>query len=278
MTKSKSIAMIAAAYLLVLAPAAWSVAAASRFRMRAEVEVNAGVVRLGDLLLEGKAPGLPDLGTVVALAPQPGAELVWPRAQLRRQLQAAGLDPAIFAIPERVIVTRRALPVARRFVLDALAQHFHHRVAAGDIEFSPPLTTAIGDPGIEVVAARLDLGRGGMDVRCRATADPRLLPFMVFMRLPATELALQRRRPLLEAAVAAVAPPELVTPGRLAELSIANHGFALTTAVMPLQAGRAGDTVRAVSLATHAVLQVRVVGRDRVDSVNPMLEASHAFH
>lgn len=236
------------------------------FSLRSHVEVASAVVRLGNLLAPrgSKHADLPpDADRVLALSPEPGSPQIWRRQQIRQRLIGAGLDASQFEIPAQLVITRQAAPVAEGFVLAALAAHLGHPVAAADVDYTAPLTSVPERPGIVVTGSSLDARRGGLDVRCRASNDPHLLPFMVFVRLPASELASLRTTPMAVLA-AQQQKPELVHPGQIAELDIHGAAFALHAEVMPLQSGRAGDHVRAVSLATHAILEVEVVDRNRV--------------
>ncbi|MGH9479975.1 MAG: hypothetical protein ACRD1A_12145 [Terriglobales bacterium] len=269
-------------------------APAPRWRLRASALVATPQVTLADLLLPSPsspaaAPAL--AAAVLGPAPQPGSPLLWTRAQLAAHLRAAGADPARFAIPAEVQVIRRAAPIARAQVAAALARYLRRPIAPASLQFNPPLTTAPGDPGIAVVSTRPDRLRGALVAICRARLDPALLPFTVLLPLadaPAPAVASAAAQPTLgptqpglglARAPAHTAPigsgdgeaalppaPILVLPGRPATLTIRTTGFALTSRVMPLQAGHAGQRIRAQSLVTHALLSVIVTGPNAVAS------------
>ncbi len=247
---------------------ATAAAAAPGWRIQPRVRVSASVVRLGDLLAAGASAPAGVRRLVLSAAPQPGMPLRWSAAQLASRLRSAGLLPGEFQIPARIEIERQAQPIPTAAVLQALTVYLRRPVLGSEVAFTPPLTTA-ADPQVQVLRAVPDRVHGRLEVYCRATKDLRLLPFAVSVRLSPAEQALQARqasavwRPHPE-----VAPkPVLVRPGRTAQLVIEQPGFALTTLVQPLQEGRQGDRIRVRSLATKAILQVVVTGRDQVGSL-----------
>jgi len=272
--------LAAAGLALAAAPRPNTTAAApARWRLLAAAAVGQPLLRVGDLLADpGSGPVPAWQETVLAAAPQPGTLLVWSRAQAAARLRLAGLADIPFSIPAQIEVRRLAWPVARRPVLAALAAYLHHPVAGADVEFAAPLTTVTGDPGIAVESSRLDVAHGRMMLVCRARQDAQLLPFAVFLRLPAAEMVARRRAAVLPAVAAprAAAAPYWVQPGHAAEWHIASSAFSLTTQVMPMQAGRGGQIIRAVSLATHAAVRVQVIGPNQVRSAPAT--AAEAFH
>lgn len=251
--------------------------------MRPRVRVQARVVTLGDLLAP-QAPSVAPpsqvlLALVLAAAPQPGMPLRWSAAQLSARLRGAGVPAADFVIPAEVEIERQAAPVPAAAVLTAASAYLHRPLAAADLEFLAPQTTA-RHPAVMVLRSQPDVAHGRLDLICRAQNDPQLLPFTVSVRVPAAELEQQARQRWLRAfaaprAVSAARPalPLLVRTGHLARLTINDPGFALVTLVEPLQPGRAGDIIRVRSLATKAVLRVRVTGIDQVSSLTIALTA-----
>ncbi|MGH9485779.1 MAG: flagella basal body P-ring formation protein FlgA, partial [Terriglobales bacterium] len=192
----------------------------------------------------------------------------WSREQFTARLRSAGVAPGEFAIPKVIEIRREAQPVPAAAVHEAIATFLHRTLAPADIRFTPPLTTAT-TPVVAVLRSVPDLVHGRLEVICRAQNDPRLLPFAVSVRMPAAALARQELRRGVQKSDAAVRTPlvpqpELVKPGRMAKLVISQPGFAMTTLVQPLQAGRKGDHIRVRSLATKAILQVLVTGHDQV--------------
>ncbi len=268
-------------------------AAAPAWRVRAHAEINATVLRLGDLLAPGEGAALPPelRHLALAAAPQPGMPLRWSRAQLEARLRSAGVPPRDFVIPAAIEIERRAAPVPVAAVLAALRTVLHRPLTARDVSFLAPLTTA-AQPEVKVLRTRPDIAHGRLEVICRAQNDPALLPFSVSVRVPTAELTQQTRQRWLRSRMVAARPtmplaarpapaPMVVRPGQIARLSISDPGFALVTLVEPLQPGRAGDIIRVRSLATHAVLRVRVTGPDQVSSLpnalaTPPQESPHA--
>lgn len=246
--------------------------------LAAHVQVTGSAVRLQDLLVQGAAITAAEAATVVIpVAPAPGSPLDLNREETRSRLNAAGLDADEFAIPERMEITRAARPLPLRYVQAALAAHLHREIAADAIHYTAPLITAAGDPEVVIESERGDLVRGELDLRCRARRDPALLPFTVAVRLPRAELLAMR--PARAAAATAHAPAlVLVHPGQAAALEVNEKGFQLVTQVMPLEAGRQGERIRALSLATHATLEVEVSGPNQVRAVTVVAEAPHAQH
>lgn len=274
---------------VLIALLAGTALAAAPWRIRAHVAVNARVVTLGDLLAPLPSDAVPPpalSGLVLAAAPQPGMPLRWSAAQLTSRLRSAGVPTADFAIPAEVEIERRAAPVPEAAVLSAVSAYLRRPLHPDDLDFLAPLTTA-AEPAISVLRSQPDVAHARLDVICRAQNDPQLLPFTVSVRIPAAELAQQARQRWLRAfaashATAAAPRPAspLVRTGRLARLSISDPGFALVTMVEPLQPGRAGEIIRVRSLATKAVLQVRVTGPDQVSALPnafaaPPQEAPH---
>ncbi|MGH9394516.1 MAG: hypothetical protein ACRD1E_10135 [Terriglobales bacterium] len=245
--------------------------------LASHVAVAGASVRLQDLLAPGAAAvSAAEARTVVIeVAPAPGSPLGLNREEARSRLEAAGLDADEFTIPVRIEITRVAHPLPLRYVQAALAAHLHRAIAPDGIRFTAPLITAEGDPDVVVESERADLIRGELELRCRARRDPALLPFMVAMRLPRTELLALRPVP---AAVtpARAAAAVLVHPGQVAALEVKQKEFQLVTQVMPLEAGRAGERIRALSLATHATLEVEVTGPNQVRAITVVAEAPHA--
>lgn len=163
-------------------------------------------------------------------------------------------------------------PVAEGEVRRAVELYLHRGVAPGTLQFDAPWTTA-ADSRVQVVSVRADAARSALALECRLPGDTTLLPFLVLVRLPAGSPALAQ-----PAASPSLHPPApaLVAAGHVAALTIATSGFALTSNVMPLQSGRAGDRIRVVNLSTHAVLAVEVTGPNQVRSMPRTLEVRHA--
>lgn len=250
---------------------------AAPWQLRADSVVAQPLVRLADLLVQPSAVDRGLQATVLAAAPQPGTPLRWNHAQVENRIAAAGLAPEDFAIPPAIEIHREARSVTAAEVQTALTTYLRRPAEA--MTFVPPLTTVAGDVGLAVTASRPDLPHGRLVLTCRAANDPELLPFTVTVPLPAAELSARRQAALLpaNAVPAAAAPAILVQPGRPAQWLIANTAYSLTSQVMPLQAGRAGQIIRAVNTATHAPVRVRVVGKDQVASVAETdAEAFHA--
>lgn len=151
-------------------------------------------------------------------------------------------------------------PIARRYVLAAVQRYLQHPLAAGaaaGVSYYAPLTTVAGDPELVIAGARPDLRRGGVDLECRATRDPGLPAFTIWLPQAAGW-------PTSAARSAQAAAPVLISPGHLAELDIHQGTMALVTQVRPLQPARRGERVRALSLATHAVVEVEAIGENQV--------------
>ncbi|HET9784736.1 MAG TPA: flagella basal body P-ring formation protein FlgA [Terriglobales bacterium] len=243
-------------------------AATPGWAVRSHSIVSTAVVRLGDLCPAAALPG-DAARAVLSNAPQPGIPLIWTRDQFAARLRAAGLPPAEFEIPVTVTVDRQAQAIPVAAVLTALNGYLHRELAPGDLRFTAPLTTA-ADPAVEVVSARRDAARDDLEVICRAQHDPQLLPFAVSVPLAPGDAARIAQEKLRRAA--ATAPreaearvqPIVVRPGHPATLAISHPGFAITTTVEPLQAGRVGDRILVRNPGNHALLHVFVSGADRV--------------
>jgi hypothetical protein len=243
-------------------------AATPAWTVRPHSMVAAAVVRLGDVCPAAALSGAA-ARAVLSAAPQPGTPLVWTREQFAARLRAAGLPPAEFAIPATVAVERQAQPIPVAAVLTALHGFLHRDFHPGDLRFTAPLTTA-SDPEVEVVSAHRDAARGDLEVICRARHDAQLLPFAVSVPLAAGDQA-RIAQARLQRAVAAASPeappaarPILVRPGHPATLAIRHPGFAITTTVEPLQAGRQGDRILVRNPGNHALLHVWVHGANLV--------------
>lgn len=154
-------------------------------------------------------------------------------------------------------LAQAATPIPARYVLAAVDAHFQQTIAPAAVSYFPPSTTFAGDPGLAIVSARPDLRRGGVDLECRVTRDPQLPAFNIWVRhaLPPPSAAAQLR---------AQPAPLLITPGHIASLSIQQGSMSLLTQVRPLQAAHRGQRVRAVSLATHAVIEVEPIAVNEV--------------
>lgn len=253
------------------------VAALLLIPLLAHAQVGTSSVRLGDLLAPGAGVSAAEAATIVIrIGPAPGSPLELDGAESRARLQAAGLDTERFAIPAHIEITRAAQPLALHWIQAALKQHFHREFAATSILFAPPLSVATGDPGVEVEDARVDRVRGELEVRCRARRDLELLPFTVAVKMTPAELSAMKPPKQAAAAVVNAASPVLVHAGQVAVLAVNERGFQLVTQVMPLEAGRQGEHIRALSLATHATLQVEVAGLNQVRAVTVIHEAPHA--
>jgi hypothetical protein len=259
MKMPKLIGVLGLALPLLAAAPAWTV--------RPHSIVDAALVRLGDVCPAAPAEGAGR--AVLSAAPQPGTPLVWTREQFAARLRAAGLPPAEFDIPATVAVERQAQPIPAAAVLAALRGFFHRELNPGDLRFTAPLTTA-ADPAVEVVSAHRDAAHDDLEVICRARHDAQLLPFAVSVPLAAgdeariAEARLQRAVAAAPAEAARTALPILVRPGHPATLAIRHPGFAITTSVEPLQAGRAGDRILVRNPGNHALLHVFVRGANLV--------------
>ncbi len=250
--------------LLLVSASAYAAPASQPWRVRAHVTVRTPVVRLGELVAPSSAMPAPLAAYTLAAAPQPGIALRWSRAQFSARLRSAGIATSQFEIPLQIEVQRASQPIPVALVLEAVGVALHRPLLEADINFTAPLTTATA-PAVHVLRAVPDRLHGRIEVFCRAEHDPLLLPFLVSVRMSAAERAQHAQSvwPLH----APPAKPILVRPGRTAQLTIAAPGFALTTRVQPLQPGRQGDHIRVRSLATKAILQVLVTGRDQVSSL-----------
>lgn len=258
----------------LIALLAWTLplAAAPAWTVRAHSTVQAAVVRLGDV-----CPGAALAATraVLSAAPQPGIRLVWSDVQFAARLRAAGLTPSDFAIPARVEVERQAQAIPPAAVVAAIGAYLHRPLTAAEVRFTAPLTTA-AEPAVEVVGARRDAAHGRLEVICRARHDAALLPFAVSVAPAPGDLARLAQQKLARATAAPTAAPGapparpiLVRPGQAATLAIRHPGFAITTTVEPLQAGRAGDRIPVRNPGNHALLRVYVTGPNLVSDEAP---------
>ncbi|MGH9392913.1 MAG: flagella basal body P-ring formation protein FlgA, partial [Terriglobales bacterium] len=214
------------------------------------------------------AGALPEAAASATLgpAPQPGTEQHWTRARLQARLRQLGLDPAGFAIPSEIAITRQAEPVSRAAVAAAAATFLRRPVAIDAVHFNAPWSTALA-PKILVVGTRRDLAHDQLDLFCRDANDPQLLPFTVTMAGAATLIPERALGASLATAKDAAAGPVLVAPGQMAAMQLDNPNLALSMQVQPLARGRAGDRIRVWSPATHTTLNAIVVGKNQVRRV-----------
>ena len=240
-----------------------------RVRLRAEVTVQSGTLRLSDLLPADVGAQFKAAAERLSLgrAPQAGSLRVFTVTELRQAIAEIPRETEI-DIPEQVVVRRLGWPLEAGAVRRTLARsNLTHALDFSQATITVPagFTTAVPNPKLEVGAVNSspDHLRLLAQMRCRERAACGSFLAEIVFSVPAVGVRsreLMASEKVTEPNLSSGAGPVLVQPGRMALLVIDGDGFRITQPVMPLKRARLGELVRVSEPLTHRLLMAEVSG------------------
>lgn len=228
-----------------------------------DATVNAGRVRLSDLLVPGASAQLrAALGSIdLGPAPQPGSFRVFTSAELRH---AAGDDfgsTLALDFPAQVIVRRAGWPVSAQSIASALSAA---KLPAGNVHLLGAPVTRTPDALLDAAVMHSEPEADTVLVRFSCRIRSECSPFWGEIHgLDANAVAVGERR-TAPAQFHPVLP--LVTPGHPALLICDEPGMEIRLRVRPLKPAGLGQRVKVVDPDTRRVFFARVKSKDVVAS------------
>lgn len=256
-----------------------------RIELLREIHVAGTSVLLSDLLPEGASDPMRKRASEITLgaAPEPGTSRTLEQAVLEARIGASAGVLSGIVIPARVVVSREARPIALSEVFDAICRSLQRngdsewtRLRPQDILLQSQVLVSPGDAGLQVLRADTDAGLGSAKFLLWPSKDPKVLPFIVTVRLeqgPAIDPARtgpwiggSRNAGTPAAAPAKRAKPEiLVSTGQRATLVLHSDVLRMIADVMPLEPGALGQQIRVRLLVTGKIFSAQVDGRAHLD-------------
>ena len=259
------------------------------FTLLAEAQVATESIYLSDLLPAPTPADIREAAAKISMgsAPPPGGTITLSAAKVASYIPLGAREEV--AIPPQIVIHRAARMLTRGEVVAAVNRALQSNripgfpsVEEGDIHFSAPVHVSAPDARLEV--RRLDIDPALKQARfLLAVVDHRSLPFLVTADLrsapseaqnsDATQsgaadlLAALRAAPLTSSSGHATTPDiTLVDPRRHANLHVTSDNMQMVLAVVPLEKGAFGQTVRVRVLASGRVLRGRVTGEGRLEA------------
>jgi hypothetical protein len=254
---------------------------AIRIALLNDTQVSTDTILLSSLLPPSVPESLRSATEKIALgaAPRNGATRLFTRDALSAAIEAAGLSPSDFSIPDVVSIHRNARLLTREEVFAALEAALAKNSFAGlsslrrdDISMAADVFVPPGDARLEVTQISFDQFLGRARIRIWPRSAPGVLPFYVTARVPsASMLSASSGRRLSVSNVGpahgdAAYAPFLVQAGRFARLHLHSANSDMLLQVIPLQRGRLGDLIRVRLPGTGRALQARVAGLAYLDA------------
>ncbi|HUL15553.1 MAG TPA: hypothetical protein VLV88_06130 [Terriglobales bacterium] len=245
--------------------------AASPVPLLAHVEVETDAVALAQLLPENAPAALRRAFAEISLgaAPDFGASRSIRSGEIVSTVEAAGLPPRAFMIPNVVHIRRVGRTLTRTEVFRVIESSFQSRhpdarlpFSSNDLEISGSLRLPPGEANLRVVGFRYDemLDR---EIFRLASASASLVPFVVAVRMPKLPGAPTK----IASGLSAPPPsPVLVDPRYPARLLLISEDAEISLPVRPLQKGHRGDSIRVRMPQNGRTFFARVTGRGTLEA------------
>jgi hypothetical protein len=275
----------AAALVAALSATPANAIRAPRIELLREVTVSGAAVALSDLLPANAGDSLRAQAEEVSLgsAPQPGNTRVIGRGGILNEMAGNRELYEAIVVPERVIVSRDARPVALEEVFVAI-RHALAKVnvsAAGSLSpenvlLESQILVKAGDPGLQVLRSDFDPGMKRARFLLWPSRDPTVLPFYVTAVLPEYSVPvviadskhsaiLPTDRGATRTPARAPKPEILVSPNASATLLLQSATLNMIVDVTPLERGTLGQQVRVRVADTGKVFRAEVDGRGHLE-------------
>jgi hypothetical protein len=202
-------------------------------------------------------------------SPQPGSTRRISRLSVLTAIEASGLSPASFQVPETVDVHRATRTLTREDVFSAIQSaraanplQGWPQFSADDLTFSSSIMVPEGGVRLHVTQYTFDPLLGQARFRLWSPAKPVILPFFVTadLRKPRTPLTNASFAPDSNATIV------LVDPKRIARLNLHSANSQMTLSVQPLVPGHMDETIPVRLLSNRKTLRARVVGAGSLDA------------
>ena len=271
-----------AAVLAALASGASTAAArVPRIELLRDVRVTGPTVLLSDLLPRGAANSVRAPAEKISLgsAPQPGNSRTVDRYGIIEDIGSRSSVADDIAVPERVVITRDARPITLNEVFLSIQTALRRSdISMGealrpeDVSLQAQVLVGPGDAGLEVLRSDFDAGMKRGRFLLWPSQDPKVLPFLVTVRLSgaspfsaprALNLASPKtiQQEQAPAAAAHMSSQVLVSPGETATLLLQSDVLSMVAEVAPLQKGVMGQQVQVRVVETGKVFRAQVDGR-----------------
>jgi hypothetical protein len=256
-----------------------------RIELLREIHVAGTSILLSDLLPEGASVPLRKRASEITLgaAPDPGNSRTLEQNVL---LCRIGLNSSVLSeivVPERVLVSREARPIALPEVFEAVRRSLQRDGVAEwsalrpeDILLQSQVLVSRGDAGLQVLRADMDRGLRRGRFLLWPSKYPKVLPFYVTATLqqgsPIDSLPSSAWiTPNRNAAAPAAAPAKrarqevLVSSGQPATLVLHSDVLRMIADVIPLERGALGQRIRVRMVDTGKIFSAQVDGRAHLD-------------
>jgi hypothetical protein len=243
--------------------------------LRSETLAQGDTILLAYLLPENASQKLRQIAESVSLgtSPQPGTTRRIMRSTVVSILEASGLTPSLFTVPEEIDVHRATRTITRQEVFSAIQTSLAANPVPGmpqfgpdDLTFESSLVVPAGGAHLHVTQFTFDRLEGQARFRLWSPAKPLVLPFFV-------TAALRAPRPIPGQAsfpfapdVASAATVALVDPRRSARLRLHSANSEMMLQVQPLTLGHLGEVIPVRLLTSRKTLRARVVGAGSLDA------------
>jgi Chaperone for flagella basal body P-ring formation len=256
-----------------------------RVELLREVRVAGSSVLLADLLPVEAGFSLRARAGEISLGatPQPGNTRVLERSGILENIGVSRDVAAEIAVPERIMVSRDVRSITAQEVLAAIRgaleyseistpAHLHPE----DIFFQTQVLVGPGDAGLEVLRSTFDAGLKRGRFLLWPSRDPKVLPFIVTVRLAGDSpmAALHSMTEVNRAAGKPDSPPVavvlakteiLVSPGEQATLVLHSDMLRMIADVVPLERGAMGQRIHVRVVDTGKIFTAQVDGRAHLE-------------
>jgi hypothetical protein len=245
--------------------------------LRTSVDVTTETVHLCDLLPRGASDDLRRLAQEIDLgrAPMLGSMRVYQGSWLSQILWQHPEISKQITVPDQIVVKRAGFPISRTTVHDVVARYLQERGQANlpdsALQWSGGISTTTAHPALDVRAANWDSRMRQLRFRLRCVPDETCRDFLVSLQNPPETLAQEmqklgwgnnRATKTTDASQNSADGPVLIERGRRVRLLMHGDGIEITTSVICLERGRAGQKIRVRAAGGRRVFQAEVVNRE----------------
>lgn len=240
------------------------------------VDVTTETVRLSDFLPRSASVDLRRLALEIDLgrAPKVGSMRAFQGAWLSDILAQHPDVSKRIRVPDQVVVRRAGFLISRATIQNVIIRYLQEKGMAvpldSMLQWSGNSSTTTAHPVLEVRAVTWDAPTRQLQFRLHCVPDETCRDFLVSLQNPPERLAQGIEKlsvsptatKIADASKTATDGPVLIERGRKVRLLMQGGGIEITTSVICLERGRAGQKIRVRAADGNHVFQAEVVNRD----------------
>lgn len=241
------------------------------------VDVTTETVRLSDLLPRGASVDLRRLAQEIDLghAPKLGSMRAFEGLWISEILAQHPDVSKRITVPDQVVVRRAGFPISRATIHDVVIRYLREKGLAvppdSALRWSGDSSTTTVHPVLEVRAVTWDAPMRQLQFRLHCVPNETCRDFLAYLQDPSESLAQEMAKlggsnnagtKTIDASKKVTADPVLIERGRKVRLVMQGDGIEISTSVICLERGRAGQKIRVRAADGNHIFRAEVVNRD----------------